>query len=140
MSIKNQAFGIGKSGRERGGDSARRLEAEEIALVRFENVARRCAPVRGKEWRCQNRGGEEGTEKSRFCHGVLVQVPGNVPSDGRSSTFEYRKRKKPRALRFVAQAPAQLSCRKSPHSGSFQAAEAGLLQGPTAILRLELRH
>jgi hypothetical protein len=32
----------------------------------------------------------------------FFEVPGNFPSAGRSSTFEYRKRKKPRSLRLVA--------------------------------------
>jgi len=38
----------------------------------------------------------------------FFEVPGNVQSEGRSSTFEYRKRKKPRDALFVAR-PARLT-------------------------------
>src|SRR2546421_9232380 len=74
----------------------------------FPSLVSRMSPVAARKVFAPNGNAASAAAASRERRKVVLimvcffEVPGNVPSEGRSSTFEYRKRKKPRDLVFVA--------------------------------------
>src|SRR3977135_105049 len=82
--------------------------------ITFPPLVSKISPVAARKVVAPNGIAAKATRASRKREKIVLvmvcffEVPGNVPSEGRSSTFEYRKRKKPRGALFVAP-PARLT-------------------------------